>query len=89
MKIETTMCHSHLVSMMIMPELMERAITDYTATSPDIQGEGFNGYMDVRATFTIRDIDAFTELWNKSYVYPSDRAEWYKFVKDNVKHCNE
>lgn len=89
MKFETLMCHSHLMSMMLMPELLQRAVQSYTTTSPDVDGEGFNGYMEIKATFVVKDLDAFNELWNKSRVYPSDRAEWYNFIRYNVSKCME
>ena len=85
MKFEVTLCHSHLLSMLMMPEELQRAVVNYTATSPDMDGEGFNGYMEVKATFSIKDLEAFNDLWKKSYIYPSDRAEWYAFIKQNSK----
>ena len=89
MKFETLMCHTHLVSMMLMPELLERAVSAYTSTAPDVEHEGFNGYMEVKVTFTLRDLDAFNELWNKSRVYPSERSDWYYFIRNNVAKCME
>lgn len=83
MKFEVTLCHSHFVSMMLLPEELNRAVTSFTATAPDMNGEGFNGYMEVKATFVIKDLEAFNDLWKKSYIYPSDRSEWYSFIKQN------
>ena len=73
--------------MMLMPELLQRATTSYTSTSPDMKNEEFLGYMEIKATFVVRDLEAFNELWNKSYVYPSERADWYHFIKTNVAKC--
>jgi hypothetical protein len=84
MKFETKMCHSQLLSMLWMPEEFARAVDSYTATAPDMQGEGFNGYMEVKATFYVKELKAFTDLWHKSYVYPSDRATWYHVIKNGI-----
>lgn len=81
MKMDVVMCHSHLLSMLLQPELMEQAIEKYEAFSPDMRGEGFNGYMETCASFHIKNLDKFTELWNKSYKLPSDRSEWYHKIK--------
>ena len=53
----------------------------YEATAPDMPGEGFNGYMEVNATFVLRDLQEFGKLWDDSRVYPSDRVEWYHGIK--------
>lgn len=84
MKLEVTICHSMLLSMLMMPERFQRAVNSYTCTAPDVEREGFIGYMEVRAEFDIKDLDGFTKLWNDAYVYPSDRAQWYHFIKSGV-----
>ena len=86
MKLEITLCHSTLMSMLLMPEEFQRAVSSYTATAPDMDGEGFNGYMEVKASFNIRDLEAFASLHNKALVYPSERVEWYGFVKHAMKN---
>jgi len=68
----------------MMPEQFHAAVASYTATSPDMDGEGFNGYMEVDATFIVRDLDQFGKLWKDSYQYPSDRSRWYWLVKSGV-----
>lgn len=89
MKFEAVMCHTHLMSMLLMPEQFQCAVDSYTATSPDVKNEGFNGYMEVRATFQVRDLVLFSDLWKKSYVYPSDRSAWYAFIKNGIDKFNE
>lgn len=81
MKLEATLCNSQLLSMLLQPELFHRAVSKYEATSPDMQGEGFNGYMEVKATFYIKNLAEFNNLWEKSYKLPSDRCDWYHKVK--------
>lgn len=85
MKLDVTLCHSHLLSMLLLPDKFNNAVTHYSATTPDMNGEGFNGYMEVKATFFIKDLEAFNQLWKDSYIYPSDRTEWYHFIKNNYK----
>ena len=89
MKLEVTMCHATLMSMLLRPEEMERAVYSYTATSPDVQNEGFTGYMETKVTFEIKDIERFTSLYTSAYIYPSDRTEWYHRVKNNMIGCNK
>lgn len=89
MKMEITMCHSHFVSMMLMPELLQQAVESYCSTAPDVEREEFMGYMEIKATFFIRDLDLFNQLWNKSRIYPSERTEWYHFIRTNVSKCME
>lgn len=64
--------------MLLLPRLMERAVYRYEATTPDVQNEGMNGYVEVEVTFFIKDLKAFTELWEQAYVPPSKRPEWYR-----------
>jgi hypothetical protein len=89
MKFEATICHTHLMSMLLMPEQFQRAISSYTATSPDVANEGFNGYMEVKVSFVVRDLEAFTELYKQGYVFPSDRSQWYQFIKNGIDKFNE
>jgi len=89
MKLTVEMCHSHLMSMLLQPEIFSRAVVSYTASPPDMAGEGFNGYMEVKATFEIKDLTEFTKIWNDAYVFPSDRSKWYHLVKNSMVRCNE
>lgn len=84
MKFETTLCHSTLLSMLMMPEKFQRAVSSYTCTAPDVDAEGFNGYMEVKAIFNIKDLDAFNKLWHDAYVYPSERSQWYHFIARGI-----
>ena len=67
-----------------MPERFNRAVASYTCTAPDMASEPFAGYMEVKGTFIIKDLAAFTELWNDAYVYPSERVEWYHFIARGI-----
>ena len=89
MKLSVTMCHTHLMSMLLQPEQFTRSISSYAATPPDMASEGFNGYMEVNATFDIKNLTEFTKLWNDSYVFPSDRSKWYSLVKNSMVKCDE
>lgn len=82
MKLEMLMCHSHLVSMMLMPEYFAKAINRYESTAPDMCLEGVNGYMEIKVTFWLKDLREFNELWDRSYRFPSDRSEWYWKVRN-------
>lgn len=84
MKLEATLCQSHLLSMLLMPEDFSKAVTRYEASTPDMNGEGFNGFMEVKATFYIKDLSSFSDLWSEAYVFPSDRSKWYHQVKSQT-----
>ena len=84
MKFETTLCHTTLLSMLMMPEKFSRAVSSYTCTAPDVDLEGVNGYMEVKGVFHVKDLEAFTQLWKDAYVYPSDRATWYHFIRSGI-----
>lgn len=89
MKLEVVMCHASLMSMLLDPENFSKAVTSFEATSPDMQCEGFNGYMEVKVKFMIKDLDAFNTLWKKSYIFPSDRTKWYHTIKSGMLACSE
>lgn len=84
MKFEVTLCHSTLLSMLMMPEKLFRAVSSYSCTVPAMDLEGFAGYMEVKATFIVKDLEAFTKLWNDAYLYPSERTEWYHFIARGI-----
>lgn len=84
MKLKTVVCHTHLMSMLLQPEKFQNAITSYTASSPDVANEGFNGYMEVTVEFCIKDLAKFTALYDESRVFPSDRAAWYNVIRSSM-----
>lgn len=84
MKLTTKLCHSHLMSMLLMPDKFHNAVQSYVATPPNMEHEGIIGYMEVDATFHIKDLQAFTDLWYNAYKMPSDRSEWYHKVKSQM-----
>lgn len=88
MKLETVMCHATLMSMLLRPEEMQHAVHSYTATAPDVQHEGFNGYIETKVTFEIKDLERFSDLYKSAYVYPSDRSKWYHTVKNSMIGCS-
>ena len=89
MKIENEMCHSHLVYMLSCGELFEKAVHKYEATAPNYQHEGFNGYIETKVVFYIRDINAFTKLYTSfSKLTDKERSEYYFKVKnEGLIHC--
>lgn len=89
MKLEVVMCHSSLMSMLLRPEEFEQAVHSYTATAPDVQHEGFAGYMETKVSFEIKDLERFSKLYSSSYTYPSDRSAWYYKVKNGFMECSK
>jgi hypothetical protein len=84
MKLKTVLCHTHLMSMLLQPEKFQNAITSYTASSPDVANEGFNGYMEVIVEFYVKDLARFTTLYDESRVFPSDRTAWYNAIRSSM-----
>lgn len=84
MKFTTKLCHSHLMSMLLMPEKFYGAVYSYEASPPNMDHEGMAGYMEVEATFHIKDLQAFTEMWYNAYKFPSERSEWYHKIKSQM-----
>lgn len=82
MKFTTKMCHSHLMSMLLMPQTFYMAVHRYNASPPNMDHEGMTGYMEVEVVFEIKDLQAFTNLWYHSYKLPSDRSKWYDQIKN-------
>lgn len=82
MNLKTTMCHATLLSMLFMPERFSRAVRKYNASAPDIEHEGFNGYMETHVEFEIKDLDEFNSLWKDAAKVPTDRTEWYWKVRN-------
>ena len=89
MKLEVLMCHASLMAMMLSPEQFSKAVTSLETTTPDMQCEGLNCYMEVKVKFIIKDLDAFNTLWKHSYIFPSDRSKWYHTVKQGMLACSE
>lgn len=88
MIITETMCHSHLLSMLMQAEEFQQAVLKYHATAPDISSEGMSGYMETKVEFEVLSLSRFAKLYEHSRVYPSDRAKWYSMVKNGVLLCN-
>lgn len=84
MKFTAKMCHSQLMSMLLMPEKFYNAVYSYEASPPNMDHEGMNGYMEVEATFYVKDLQKFSDLWYNAYKFPSDRADWYHKVKSQM-----
>ena len=89
MNLTVTMCHSHLMSMLLQPEQFQTAVRSYSATSPDVAHEGMAGYMETKVIFEINDLTTFAKLFEFSRTYPSNRSEWYWKVKQGLMGCNK
>lgn len=82
MKVEQDMCFSQLLTMMMLPDKFYRCVKSYTATSPNMDGEGFNGFMQTKVTFEVTNLKMFAELVDMCYTTPSDRSVFYHLVRD-------
>jgi len=89
MKLTTEMCHTHLMSILLQPELCQRAFTRYNSTTPDVDCEGMRGYISVTVEFEIKDLEEFSKLFESSYVYPTNRSRWYHMIRSGILKCEE
>lgn len=76
------MCHSHLLFMLLNPIKFEDSVISYTSSSPNLDSEGFNGYMQIKCEFKIKDLVKFSELWESYYKF-NQRSEFYGFIRFN------
>lgn len=84
MNIEVTMCYSQLMSMLLQPEEFSKAVIHFTSSSPNVEHEGMNGYMETVVKFEVKSLMDFSKIYEKSYTFPSDRPEWYRKVRDGM-----
>lgn len=83
MELKTTMCYSALMSMLMQGEKFQKAVNAFTSSAPNFKEEGFIGYIEVHVTFQIKDLACFSELYESSYIFPTERAKWYAALKNN------
>lgn len=88
MKFSTTMCHSHLISMLLQPEDFQNCVNSYKSTAPDIRNEGMAGYMEVQVEFDVKSLIGFANLFQSSYSYPSNSGKWYQMIRDGLLKCS-
>lgn len=86
MNIEITMCYSQLMSMLLQPEEFSKAVTKFTSSSPNIEHEGMNGYMETVVKFEVKSLAVFSDLYDRTLVYSN--PSWYKSVRDGLLSCN-
>ena len=87
MNIEVTMCYSQLMSMLLQPEEFSKAVTKFTSSSPNIEHEGMNGYMETVVKFEVKSLADFSKLYERSYTFPTDRTKWYYTVRNGMLSC--
>ncbi len=83
MELKESMCHCHLLWMLAQPELFERAVERYSASTPEVSAEGMAGYMLTNVTFHIRDIAKFSDLYRQ----PVDSDWYHKVRRGNLVKC--
>ena len=82
MKISVKMCHSQLLLMLVHPKEFSRAVYSYSASAPDMDGEGLTGCMETDVEFVVLNIELFAKLLvdaqGRSTV---NRSNWYGLVR--------
>ena len=86
MNIEVTMCYSQLMSMLLQPEEFSKAVTKFTSSSPNIEHEGMNGYMETVVKIEVRSLANFSNLYDKTLV--CSNPSWYRSVRDGLLSCS-
>lgn len=75
--------------MLLQPEKFQACVTSYSASSPNIDMEGMNGYMETNVVFEVKDLKKFADLFESSYTFPSDRCKWYESIKAGIMLCSQ
>lgn len=79
MEIKTSMCYSHLLFMLFDTKLVADSIYSFEVKRPDVESEGYHGYIETLVTFQIKDLEKFVELYNKPNPNNTD-WDWYHKV---------
>ena len=63
MIVKDTMCYTRLIELMKQPGFV-KSVQETTFKQPDLNGEGFNGYIETEVTFRVLDIGEFARTYN-------------------------
>jgi hypothetical protein len=77
--VQVVTCHSTLLRLLLNPEALRDAVASYSATSPNMEHEGMNGYMETVVDFKVKNLMSFSKLYEEAI--QSNSSEWYHEVK--------
>lgn len=82
MKVNTTMCYSHLLAMLTKAKEVSEACSNISFAQPDLINEGYHGYIPVSVVFSIKNLEVFTKLFedSRNLVTP----EIYRKIKEGT-----
>lgn len=84
MKLEMNTCYSRILYMLNHGKLLSAAVNKVEYTSPDLKGEGFNGYISTDVVFHITDLEKFTKLYYKWFELDQViKDRFYKLASTN------
>lgn len=63
MIVETKMCYTQLIVLMQLKSYCD-AVRETTFTKPMVDYEGVIGFIEVKATFEVSDLELFSKLYN-------------------------
>lgn len=80
MIIKEKMCYIRLLEMIKQPEFV-RAVVETSFKRPDIDNEGFNGYVETEVTFHVADLKEFTNAYYSTIM----TAETYQLARAGLR----
>lgn len=83
MKLNVTMCYSHLL-WMLTNQYSQLVFNSVSFSSPDLNSEGFNGYIETKVTFEIKNLKLFSEIFDNFYTATDElKLKFYNMAKGN------
>ena len=80
MKLIVKTCYSHVLYMQMQGKDFADAIESFSCNRPNLEAEGFNGYIEVEVIFNIRNLQTFSKIWHSWYASPN-RDKIYKMAR--------
>lgn len=78
MIVKDTMCYTRLLELMKQPGFV-KSVQETTFKQPDLDGEGFNGYIETEVTFRVLDIGLFAKTYTSIDITPET---YWKYRKE-------
>lgn len=79
MIIKDTICYTKLLEMLRRREFVE-SINSISFKKPDIENEGFNGFIETEVTFDVGNIETFAKCYKEVVI----NTEIYWMIRDGL-----
>lgn len=81
-EVNEKMCYSTLMVILVKAKEVNSCIHRIEFTSPDMEGEGFSGYMETSVKFLVNDLTLFAKLRKEAYDFCFSKDGWYEIIKN-------